>query len=109
MSTGTDLAYRTAGLRDGAAGLQQVVGHSEAALGALRAARLAPGMFGLTAAAAVYAAVLESMRTARAHGLQQEGQRAGDLAGRAGTAGGMGDELTDRTGQVARTGAPGPR
>lgn len=106
MTTGTDLAYASAGLRDGAAGLAGVADHTEQAMGALRAAPLVPGMFGLTDAGAVYAAVLEAVRTARTRGLQQEGARAGDLGGRSQTAGGMGDELTDRSGQVARTGAP---
>lgn len=50
MSTGTDLAYLTNGLRSGAAGLTGVVDHSEQAMGALRGAPLAPGMFGLTPA-----------------------------------------------------------
>jgi hypothetical protein len=54
----------------------------------------------------VYAAVLESVRTARGRGLDQEGQRAGDLSGRSDAVGGMGDELTVRTEQTARTGAP---
>jgi hypothetical protein len=107
MSTGTDLAYRTSGLRDGAAGLTGVVDHSEQAMGALRGAPLVPGMFGLTTAGAVYAAVLEAVRTARARGLEQEGRRAGDLAGRSQTAGDLGDELTGRSAEVARIGAPG--
>ena len=45
-------------------------------------------------------------RTARGRGLDQEGQRAGDLSGRSDAVGGMGDELTVRTEQTARTGAP---
>lgn len=106
MTTGTDLAYATAGLRDGAAGLTGVVDHTEQALGALRAAPLVPGMFGLTGAGAVYAAVLEAVRVARTRGLEQEGGRAGDLGGRSQTAGSLGDELTDQSADVARTGAP---
>jgi hypothetical protein len=106
LTTGTDLQYSTSGLRTGAAGLREVVGQSEAARAALQGASPAPGVFGLTAAGAVYAAVLESVRTARGRGLDQEGQRAGDLSGRSDAAGGMGDELTVRTEQTARTGAP---
>ena len=106
LTTGTDLQYSTSGLRTGAAGLREVVGQSEAARAALQGASPAPGVFGLTAAGAVYAAVLESVRTARGRGLDHEGQRAGDLSGRSDAAGGMGDELTVRTEQTARTGAP---
>lgn len=109
MTTGTDLAYRTDGLRSGAAGLTGVVDHSEQAANALRGAPLVPGMFGLTDAGAVYAAVLEAVRAARTRGLQQESLRAGDLGGRSQTARNLGDELTGRSAEVARTGAPGAR
>ena len=61
LTTGTDLQYSTSGLRTGAAGLREVVGQSEAARAALQGATPAPGVFGLTAAGAVYAAVLESV------------------------------------------------
>lgn len=109
MTIGTDLAYSSAGLRTGASGLREVVGQSETAMSALRGAPLVPGMFGLTDAAAVYAAVIESVRTARIRGLQQEGQRAGDLAGRSDTAGGLGDGLTSESTRVAGSATPGPQ
>ena len=109
MGARDDLAYGTDGLRSGAAGLTGVVDAGEQAMGALRGAPLVPGMFGLTAAGAVYAAVLEAVRGTRTAGLEQEVGRAGDLGGRTRAAGGMGDELTVRSEQIARTGAPGAR
>jgi hypothetical protein len=107
MSIGTDLAYGLDGLRTGAAGLTGVVDDTEQAMSALRGAPLVPGMFGLTAAGAVYAAVLEAVRGVRTRGLAQESGRAGDLGGRASTAAGLGDELTRRSGQVAGAATPG--
>ena len=83
--TGTDLAYRTGGLRNGAAGLTgRGRPQPSRRSSALRGAPLVPGMFGLTNAGAVYAAVLEAVRGARTRGLEQEGRRAGDLSGRSG-------------------------
>jgi hypothetical protein len=106
MATGPAMAYDMAGLRIGADGMRVVGDRSEAALGVLRSAPMESGMFGLTAAAAAYAAVLESVRTARFGGLEQEGQRADDLAGRVVTAGSLGDGLTERSATIARSATP---
>ncbi len=109
VTTGPAMAYDTGNLRTGAAGMQAVGERSEVALGVLRSAPMEPGMFGATAAAAAYAAVLESVRTARSGGLAQEGQRAGDLAGRATTAGDLGDGLTEQSTGIARSATPTAR
>jgi hypothetical protein len=48
-----------------------------------------------------------SARAAQARGFHKEGERATDLAGRTGTAAGLGDGLTDRSTTIA--GSAGPR
>jgi hypothetical protein len=107
--SGVTLAYDTAGLRAGAAGLQEVAGDTDAAGAALQGAPLESVMFGLTPGAAVFAAAMEAARSAQARGFRQEAQRSGDLGERGGTAAGLGDGLTEQTGTVARSATPSPR
>lgn len=106
MGDGVNLSYDTEGLRLGAASLQDVATRSAATGAALRAAALEASMFGRTAGAAAFAAVLEAARTAQARGFQEEAGRSAGLAGRGAVAADLGDGLTGQTAAVARVPTP---
>ena len=59
-----------------------------------RADPLDPVMFGLTPGAPGFAAAVAAARAAKARGFRGESDRAQDVAGRTGTAAGLGDGLT---------------
>ena len=101
MENGGSLAYDQAGLRTGAGGLRAVSGSAQQAGTALAGAALDPVMFGRTAAAPVFAAVLEAARAAQARGFRHESERSAGLAGRSDQTAGLGDELTGRTTAIA--------
>jgi hypothetical protein len=103
------LAYDAAGLRAGAGGLREVSGAAADAGAALAAAAVDPVMFGRTAAAPVFAAAVAAAQAVQARGFRYESQRSTGLAERGDTAAGLGDDLTARTGSVARSATPEPR
>jgi hypothetical protein len=103
VTDGVGLGYDSGLLRDGGAGLFQVAGLTDAATRALQAAPLDPVMFGLTPGAPGFAAAVAAARAAQARGFRGESDRAQDVAGRAGTAAGLGDGLTADSTTTARS------
>jgi len=101
-----DMAYDTAGLQDGAAGLRRSQTETDAATAALGAARLDHIMFGLTPGAPGFASQVQAARDAQARGFRQESQRAGDLAGRSDATAAAGDSLTGTTTAIAGSAHP---
>ena len=103
MTDGVALGYGTDVLRDGGAGLLGVAGIADAATQALQAAPLDPAMFGLTPGAPGFAAAVAAAGAAHARGFRGEGDRAQDVAWRAGTAAALGDSLTADSSTIARS------
>jgi len=101
VTDGVAIGYDTGVLQFGGAGLLGAAAAAADATRALQQAPLDPTMFGLTPGAPGFAAAVASARAAQARGFHKEGERATDLAGRTGTAAGLGDGLTDRSTAIA--------